>query len=791
MFRVYLRVAWRSIQKNKVFSTINIFGLSLSMSCCFLIYMFVWNQVNFDSFHTSRNKIYRITEKQDQAGQVYNVAVTPGPLAPALKERFPDIMETVRFGKWSGLLKNGDVISEEKNILLTENSLFSVFNFKLIKGNPSTALKNPTDIVLTESTAAKFFGSNWSNNPSLIGQAFSLNNNDKFILAGVIQDPPNNSSINFDVLLPLTYLFNSDKWSNRWNSNNYHTYVLISPNANAIDLGAQLKDVLSTYVKDSKDLLELQPLKAQYLHSQFDFNTDWGKRGDIKYVRIFSGVGLLLLVIACINFVNLSSAKSLKRGIEVGIRKVTGASRSHLVLQFLTESLLLSFLAGLLSIIMLRAVQPAIFSITGVTIEMDFFGLPFIAAFIILVILIGFLAGIYPSFILTSFEPVKVLKGNVMNRTKKPFLKSLVVFQFAISMILIVATSFMYQQLKYIQNKNLGFDKEQLLTVRLKGELMKKAMLFKYELEQQSSIAGASPATLSMVNDDNSTYFEWDGMKADEKFLITQANITPDFIPVLGLKIIQGKNFQTQKTNDTANYIVNEKTVKQMGLGLQDVIGKQVTIWGTKGTIVGVVNDFHFKTLNTSIEPFIFRYQPEDRYFTMFVKTVPGKASIAISHLQSIYKKYESEYPLDFRFVNEALENSYASEQKTANVLFIFSCLTIFVGCLGLFGLTMFVAQQRVKEIGIRKVLGADTIAVLVLMSRDFLELIIIAIVLATPIGWFVITKWVESFPYRTEPGWALFFVSATVILLLSILTICSHAIRTSLANPAKSLRAE
>jgi len=786
-----LKIAWRNLWKNKVFSAVNILGLSLSIACCLVLSIYVWNELSYDSFHKNSSNIYRLTEKQNQGGKIYDVAVTPGPLAPALKKDFPEIKNTVRFGKWSGTLKNGINTFDENNIQLTENSIFSIFNFDLLKGNPTTALKSPDEMVITEKTAEKYFGKDWQTNSALLGQVFRYNGELDFKLAGVVKNPPENSSIQFDILLPIQYLFSADEWSYKWNSNNYHTYIELASNANVPTFEKKIANQLHIYNVETNDVLQLQPLGKQYLYSNYDFNTDWGKRSDIKYIKIFSGVGLLLLIIACVNFINLSTARSLKRSMEVGVRKVNGASRKQLVMQFLSESVLIAFLSALLSIVMIQFAQPYLKALTGSAIIVNYSSYLFILLAISFITIIGVLAGLYPAVFLSSFNPVKVFKGNGHSGQNKSFLKSLVVVQFAISIALMICTFFMYRQLNFIQSKDLGFNKEQLVSVQLKGGMRGKTLLFKHDLDQQSDIVATSAATMSLINVENTSYLGWEGMQPTDTFLITQANVDPDFIPTMGMQLLNGRNFSPQMTNDTATFIVNETAAKRMGYTLTSAINKKIDFWGAKGKIIGVVKDFNFKPLNSSIEPFLFRYQPMDNYFTMLVKTAPGNTAAAITQMQKQYKKYEADTPMDFSFVNESINRLYLQEKRTAGMILLFASLTIFVGCLGLFGLTVFAAERRIKEIGIRKVLGAGIASLAGLLSKDFLQLIILASIIATPVAWFVTGSWLQNYAYRISMDWWVFATVGFSVIIVSLATISVQAIKAAIANPVKSLRTE
>jgi putative ABC transport system permease protein len=444
-----------------------------------------------------------------------------------------------------------------------------------------------------------------------------------------------------------------------------------------------------------------------------------------------------------------------------------------------------------LAVIVLRIVQPYILLLTGKEIFIEYTGALFIGIVALLIVVIGLLAGLYPAFVLSSFKPIRVLKNAIDKPGSFSVWKSLVVAQFAISITLMIGTFFMYRQLQFVQQKDLGFDKSQLLSVRLKGELMKKAMLFKSDLDAQTSIAATAPATMSLVNVENTTYLEWDGMKEEDKFLITQANVTPDFIPALKMQLLNGKNFSYQQTNDTSTFIINEAAVKRMGYTVNNVIGKQVNFWGAKGTIIGVIKDFNFKSLAANIEPFILRYQPEDRYFSMFIKTVPGKTEEAIAQLQRIYKKYEKDAPLEFGFTDDAITQLYEEDQRTARIILLFASLTVFVGCLGLFGLTVFAAERRKKEVGIRKVLGAGVASLAALLSKDFLKLLVFALFIAVPVAWYTIKQWLQSYAYRISIEWWVFAVAGSLILVFALLTISIQALKTAIANPVKSLRTE
>ncbi len=586
-------------------------------------------------------------------------------------------------------------------------------------------------------------------------------------------------------------MFLSDEWAYKWNSNSYHTYLQLKPGTDVVAFSNKMLGKLASYDNGKQDKLLLQPLKKQYLYSEFAFNTDWGKRSNIKYLKIFSGVGLLLLLIACVNFINLSTARSLKRSMEVGMRKVNGASRSQLIYQFLSESLLVATIAGAIAVLIVVAAKPFIELYAGITFSTALTESVILPALLAFIILIGLVAGFYPAFILSAFSPARVLKKSAAFVSGNLLRKGLVVFQFSISVILVTSVYYMYRQLQYVQQKDLGFDKSQLLTIYLKGQLMQKAGLFKTDLQNIPGITAVAPATVNMVNVVNGGNIVWEGQQEKDEFLIAQANISPDFIPALGMKVVSGTNFSLQKTNDTATYIVNESAVKRMGYTNGSAIGKRLEFWGAKGPIIGVVKDFNFKPLNSAIEPFIFRYQPQDRYFNLFVKIQPGKTQQVIPKIAKVFKQYEAEGSFDFSFVNEALNDLYRNDNRTASIIFFFANLAIFIGCLGLFGLTVFSAEQRIKEIGIRKVLGAGITSITSMLSKGFLKLVGISILIGAPIAWYVMNQWLQNYVYRIQLGWLPFVLIGVGVLFIALLTISIHAIKAAMANPVKNLRSE
>ena len=788
-----LKIALRNIFRYKVFSAINMLGLALGIACCMIIALYVWNEKSMDDFHTKGERIYRITEKQNQAGAIYNVAVTPGPLVPVIIKELPQIEDAMRMGKWSGLIRTDERAFEENNLLYTDNSIFNIFDFTLLKGNFQTALSDPKDIVITERIAIKYFGAGWSSDPQLLGKKLSLNDQYDFSIAGVVKDPTPSSSIQFDILLPITQLFATDEWSNKWNSNNYHTYLLMKQGTDMASFSKVLEKRLSLYQEDSTTLLQLQPLRDQYLLSDFDFGTDWGPRGNIMYVKILAGVGILLLIIAAFNFINLSTARASRRGMETGVRKVNGASRNQIIRQYLTESVAMAFISAIIAIIFIQLAKPYISYLTANTFTIQFQHPAFWVTLIVLVLLLGCLAGFYPAWILSSFNPVKAMGGITHEKGKKPFLQWLVVIQFVICIGLMMSTVVMFNQLKYMQQKDLGFTKDSIVMVDLKGDLRKKSLTFKNDLLQQKSITGATAATMSLVKVDNSGYVEWEGMSPDDKFLITQSNIDNDFIPTLGIELVKGNNFNVKHYPDTVQmeYLVNEAAVQRMGYTPENAIGKKLNFWGMPGVIIGVVKNFHFKPLSSGIEPFIFRYQPDQFFFNMFVQIDCSQISSALASIEKSYRKLDKDTPCEIRFLDDSIQQTYMADKRLADLVLLFGLLTLIVGSMGLFGLTVFATEQRVKEIGIRKVLGAGIAQITFLLSKDFVRLVTLSLLIAIPLAWYATSQWLQQFSFRIHPQWWLYASGGLAVMLLAIATISFQAIKAAKANPADSLRNE
>jgi predicted permease len=798
MIRNYITIALRNLIRNKGYSIINIGGLAIGLACCIAIGLYVWDEYSFDRFHSHHDNIYRVVEQQSQAGSLYDLAVTPGPLAPALKADFAEVRQTCRIGMvwWAGVLQIGEKTVEPEEIFVVDNSFFSLFDFKLILGNPKKALLNPDDIVISEKIATRIFGSGWQQSEKILGQQIQHSNGRVLTLAGVAKDPPANSHIQFDVLLSFRYdELNSKEFLYNWTADNYHTYILIHPEANAEALEKKLFNHIDKHVKRIvKTTLTLQPLSNIYLHSDFDFHTDWSKRSNIIYVKIFLAVGTIVLLIGLFNFINLSTARAMNRAKEVGVRKVIGAIRKQLVTQFLSETLIMTILSVCLALFFLQLFLPLLNDIARKSLTVPFQEPSFQFALLGFTFIVSLLAGIYPAFYLSGFKTAKVLKGFFANRSGQFFRQSLVVSQFTFSVILIIGTLVIYKQLTFLQNKSLGFDKNQLLYLHLKREVRPYTRLMKDELEKETSVAAVATASSNLVDVSTSTEdIRWEGQDPQDKFLVTHINIDPDFLSTTGMRLVAGRNFNAAIPTDTSTaYLINETAAKRMGWTSDEAIGKEITFWTDyKGFVIGVVKDFHFRPMTAAIEPCLFRYWPRQDNSGMFVKIRANQVEQAISVVEKFYKKYDPKTTPYYEFVDQSLKSQYHTQQNTARIVLCFSILAIVVSCLGLFGLATYTAEQRTKEIGVRKVLGASVTSIVNLLSVNFLKLVIIAIAIASPIAWWSMNQWLADFAYKIDIEWWMFVLSGLAAISISLITVSFQSIKAALMNPVKSLRSE
>jgi putative ABC transport system permease protein len=796
MFTSYFRYGWRHLIKSKGYSIINVSGLAIGLACCLGIGLFIYDELMFDRFHRNLENMYRVVEKQKQAGVIYDIASTPGPLAPAMEKDLPEVVETCRLGRTVGFLEHGETVIEPQDIRYVDNSFFSLFDFKLILGNTGKVLKRPDEIVLNETVASQLFGADWRTNSNFLGTAIKVSawgKEQPYVIVGVVEDVPANSHIRYSVLMSMTAIEKDSDFA--WDNNSYQTYIQLNETADPVAFDNKIRTYIDRYSeynsKDDARTLLLQPMKDVYLHSDFAFGTSDATTSSMVYTRVFFAVGAMVLLIAIFNFVNLSTARATHRAKDVGVRKVVGALYKQLIAQFLVESFILTLLAVVFALGLLQLFMPLLNDISGKSLVVPFDSSLFLLVAGVSIVVISLLAGLYPAFYLSGFSPAKVLKGSVKARSGITFRRVLVVGQFAFSVILVIGSIVIYKQLQFIQDKDLGFNREQLIHVHLRNAMRWQGKMLKEELKGESSIVSVAPISGMLVDLTNSTYaFKWEGQDPEDKILMTQLNTDSDLLNTIGMKLLAGRNFYPGE-NDSTSYIINETAAKRMGWTSDQALGKSVALWGKEGHVVGVMKDFHFRPMTAEIEPFIFRCWQKAPYSGVLVKAQAGRVREAIAAVESRYKQHDEKGTVHYEFLDQAIDAQYRTQQNTGNIILFFSILAVLVSCLGLFGLATYAAEQRTKEIGIRKVLGASVVSIVRLLSTDFVKLVVISILIAAPVSWWSLDRWLQDFAYKINIEWWMFAVASVILIVIALLTVSYHSIKTAIMNPVKSLRAE
>ncbi|HEY0678497.1 MAG TPA: ABC transporter permease [Chitinophagaceae bacterium] len=789
MLRNYLLVAFRNLRKNKVFSFINILGLALGIGCSLLIMLWVQDEKSVDAYHKNIPHLYSIYERQYFDNRIDAFHSTPGLLYEEMKKVLPEVKYSAPFG-WNEMstFQVGDkILKEDGNF--SGADFFKMFSYKLLEGNANTALSAPDGIAISRKMAGDFFGA-----PSdAIGKTIRFENRKDFKVTAVFENLNKHSSIKFDYMLPWEFFLENNEWARDWGNNGPRTYIQLREQANAADFEKKIKLFLDNYNKEQSAAfrieLGIQRFDEMYLHSNFTNGKITG--GRFEYIRLFSLVAIFILIIACINFMNLSTARSVQRAKEIGVRKVVGAVRGSLIRQFIGEAMLLACLAALLSLVLVSLLLPVFNSLTGKQIQMPFNNGMFWISLFALMLITGLISGSYPALFLSSFSPIKVLKGTLKFTSSASLLrKGLVVFQFALSIMLIIGTIVISKQVDYVQNTNLGYDRENLIYIPLEGELVGKYKLLKQEALKKPGIQFISRISQTPTQIQNGTGgVEWDGKDPNSKPMFTQAAVGYDFVQTMRLMMKDGRDFSDRFATDSVGYIINESAAKKMGM--KQPVGSALTLWQRKGTVIGVVKDFHFNSLHIPINPLIIHLGENQRWGSVLIRTKPGQTKQALASMESLCKELNPGFPFTYQFSDEEYSKLYKSEQVVSGLSTSFSFLAIFISCLGLLGLAIFTAEQKTKEIGIRKVLGASVQGIVVLMSKDFLKLVLIALLIASPIAWYSMNNWLEDYAYRIKISWWIFPVAGIMAIMITLLTISFQAIRSAVANPVKSLRTE
>ena len=796
MFRNYFKTAIRNLLKNKGFTVINILGLSLGLATCLLIVFYVKDELSYDKYNAKADRIYRVDFDIKFGNNSNSYAAVAGPIAGELKKDFPSVEQAVRlrplFEEQTGYrVKKGNSSIPEKNMIYADKGLFDVFSFPMIDGDPATALAEPNTVVITESIAKKYF-----NNTQIVGQSLVFDDTINFKITGVIKDLPKQSHFNFDFFLSMASSPGINEAN--WGGGGYNTYVLLKPGTNYSDLGKKLSAIamenVKTWLKDNNDYVRtvFRPLGS--IHLESNLQQELGRNGSIQYVYIFSAIAIFILLIACVNFMNLSTARSANRAREVGVRKVLGSPRKYLIAQFLTESTIVTLISTVIAVFAAGALLPLFNQISGKSLSFNTGTFTWLLPLSLgLVIVIGFLAGCYPAFFMSAFQPIDVLKGKLSKGFKGGGLRSgLVVFQFSISIFLIIGSLVIYNQLQYIQTKDLGYNRNQVLILKNTGGLNDHAKLFKDEISKLPGVISTSMTSyIPTENNSNITALFPDATAGSDRSMLTEFwPVDEDYVKTLGIQIKEGRDFSRLMKTDSTAIIINEAAAKFFGFKnpLNQTIYRHAYRLQTFH-IVGVMKDFHFKSLRENISPVVL-YLDEDRA-ALNVKVSTSNIMWLVSLIKDKWKTMAPNQQLDFSFMDADFDAAYRAEDRIGEIFLSFTVLAIVIACLGLFGLATYAAEQRSKEIGIRKVLGANVFTLVGLLSKDFLKLIVISIIITSPIAWVVMQKWLQGFAYRTEMKWWVLAFAAGISVLIAFVTISFQSIKAAFVNPVNSLRSE
>jgi putative ABC transport system permease protein len=787
MLKSFLRSYLRNLWRNRTYSFLNIAGLAIGICCSTLIFLWVEDEFSFDHQFEKKKELYQVMENQTYDGNTFTFAATPGPLAPGMKNDMPGIANTSHL-TWSqrSLFSFADKLVYERGNN-ADPAFLSMFGFKFLRGNPATALAQPNDIVITQRMARTFFA---SDDP--LGKTLKMDNDQAYTVTGVIQDLPADMTFDFDWLEPYESYLQKNQWLRQWGTNGIQTFAELKQTANPAAINSLLSNYIQTNSPGAIAKPFLFPMSDWRLYNNFENGRQSG--GRIKYVRLFTLIAWIILIIACINFMNLATAGSERRSREVGVRKVLGAGRSRLVSQFIGEALLMALMAVILAVLLTAAILPAFNNLVGKQLSLDLLRPSHLAGLLAIGVFSGLLAGSYPAFYLSSFNPIYVLKGlKIKMAGGAVFIrKSLVVLQFSTSVIFIIATIIIYQQLKYVQQRQMGYDKNNLMFLNLKGKMGDHFDAIRNDLLGTGLI---SNATLSrdriLLLGSNTGDFDWQGKDPNKQVLITLENVSPQYISTMGMQLKAGRDFHDIPAADSNNVIINETLAHLISKG--SAVGSLLTRNGgqEKYRVIGVVGDFVYNDMYTSGAPLILYNNPAQTNF-LTIRFKPG-ADIphTLAATEKVIKAENPGYPFEYKFVSEEFNRLFYTETLTGRLAGIFAALAIFISCLGLFGLAAYAAERRVKEVGIRKVLGASVPLLTGLLSKDFLMLVLLSCLIAFPLAWLIMKGWLDSYAYRTAIHWEIFALAGMGALAIAMLTVSLVTIRAAMANPVKSLHSE
>ena len=799
MLKNYFKVALRSLKKHKGFSFINILGLSVGLTCCILIGLYIKEEMSYDKFHKNADNIYRFTREfksQDGTTSLHLSSLAPA-FSPLLRAAYTNEIDKIgRYVTFSGTVSYEDKLFNEQNFGFADPEVVEILTFQTIEGDLKKALSQPGSVVISETMARKYFG-----NEDPMGKTIKYASQADLMVKGIFADLPDNSSVQLDMMADFTiveaFFGGRESVLRNFGSNSFKTIFTLTEGGRESEIERRMNDFLIASIGENAPnftALHIQKFTDIHLHSNLD--DEQGQNSDITYVYIFMSIAGLILAIACINYMNLATARSASRAKEVGMRKVFGAAKGSLINQFLTESVLLVFLAVVIAIGAVFVILPFFRQFTGLVLA---FGLieswDLLLVIIAFSLLVGILAGSYPAFYLSSFRPLRVLKGKLTTGAKSGGLRRvLVVVQFTISVILIVSTIVVYQQLNYIQNKSLGYDRDQMMVLGVSGQIGNQYETFKNELLNipgVKSVGGSSRVPSGQLLDSQGAQAEVNGEMAPTPVTIKVLAIDPDFIPTYQMELAGGRNFTKDYSRDSASFILNEKSVEVIGwASAEEAVGKPMTYGGVRGTVIGVTKNFHFESLQSEISPIILVNRPNGMR-NLSIKIEGANVRMSIRQVEEVYERFSPNSPINYNFLDDRFEILYTSELQRTQLFTIFSSLAIFLACLGLFGLASFTVSKRGKEISIRKVLGASVNQIVGILSKEFIILIIISMVLAFPIAWYFMGDWLDGYAYRIELGWIPFIIAAGIAGAIALITISTQTLKAAVSNPSDRLRDE
>ena len=785
----YFKTALRHFLRFKGYTFLNISGLTVGLAAGVLILLWVADEVSMDKFHSKSDRIFMIWRNMYQAnGEINTTPATPQPMELVLENDYPEVDQVTLLSWQNNLLFQYDKITFRESGRFVSPEFLDIFSFPLILGDPETALDEIQSVIISESLALKYFGKDWKEDDSSLGQILRIDDREEFLVTGVFKDPANNSSLDFDWLIPAQAYIKDNSWVESWYNGGFRILFTTKEGVDPVALGQKIEQEVNKNTNyEADERLVLQIFTDQYLHSNWENGVPSG--GRIDYVRILFVVSIFILIIACVNFMNLATARASRRTQEVGIRKVMGARKGSLSLQFLTESILISAISVALSVLAVVLLLPFFNELTGKSMFIDFANRQTWIFLVSVTLLTGFVSGSYPAMLLPSFRIDTALKGGMKHsRFATFFRKGLVVFQFVISILLIIGTFVIYRQIEFIMNKNLGLDKENLVSVQRDGQNPERFESYKTELLKIPEVKNVTSMYGSPINYGSSTGgADWEGKNPDDVVEINVMSVSHEFFETMGMEITMGRPF-SRDYKDSARFIINEVAAEIMGF--DDPIGKRLSVWGEDGQIVGVVRDFHMDSMYEPIQPLIVRFDPPGGNFSAYVR-IQGNTQDALLALEKVTTTLDPDNPFSYSFIDEEYAQSYRSEITLSTLARIFAAVSLIISCLGLFGLSSYSAEQRSREIGIRKVHGASVVQIVSMLNQDYTRLILLAFLIATPMAYYVMENWLGNFTFRTNLGAALFIISGIGALAIGTFTVSFKSFQAASVNPVKTLKDE